>query len=108
MSMTDIDRIVDFIKAAYPETKIMLHGLHPSCLPSETLKEHQNVGFVCDGEGFLTILQTIRVLNYEELQDNLYNSTLAGLWSRTGEAREPILIKDLSIYYITFLQKVNF
>jgi len=95
MSMVDIDRPIKLIKSVYPDTKIMLHGLHPSCLPKETLESLPEVDFVCEGEGFLTLLELVHILKHKELGHKL--STIGGLWTRSSEAKPPILIEDLSV-----------
>jgi radical SAM superfamily enzyme YgiQ (UPF0313 family) len=95
MSMVDIDKTIDRIKEAYPATRIMLHGLHPSCLPKETLESDPRIDFICEGEGFLTLLELVHILKHKELEYRL--PSVCGLWTRDSEAKPPILIEDLSI-----------
>lgn len=47
-----------------PELKTLLGGIHPSALPDRTLRE-EAVDFVCQGEGFYTILGLLYILKKE-------------------------------------------
>lgn len=58
----------DFLRALRqkaPELKTLLGGIHPSALPNRTLRE-EAVDFVCQGEGFYTILGLLRILKRGE------------------------------------------
>lgn len=59
--MTAAGEVVTALKKKAPHIKTILGGLHPSALPEQTLKE-EKVDFVCQGEGFHTILQFLEVL----------------------------------------------
>jgi radical SAM superfamily enzyme YgiQ (UPF0313 family) len=76
--MTDVGELCKEIKRICPEGKIMLSGLHPSALPEKTLKEEE-ADFVCEGEGFYTLLGL--------LGDTLLDK-IPGLWYKSyGEIR---------------------
>jgi radical SAM superfamily enzyme YgiQ (UPF0313 family) len=76
------------------DTRIALGGLHPSALPERTLTEEE-VDFVIQGEGFVTLDHLLRVL---QVHDNKF-SAIPGLWYRDGDAiyhtNPPPLISDL-------------
>ncbi len=58
------------IKKINPQRKIILSGLHLSALPEKTIKE-EDCDFVCEGEGFYTLLG---LLKKKELRE------IFGLW----------------------------
>ena len=60
-NMTAAGAIASLIKEGDQSRKIMMVGTHPSALPERTMKE-EAVDFVCDGEGPLTIYQTLLAL----------------------------------------------
>lgn len=64
------------LRGKAPNLKTLLGGIHPSSLPERTLRE-EAVDFVCQGEGFYTILGLLRTLKSggEEV--------IGGLWWRT-------------------------
>jgi len=74
MNMTGAGEIVSQIREYAPETKTLLMGLHPSALPEETLRE-ENVDFVCQGEGFITLCELL-----ESLRAQKPNYAIDGLW----------------------------
>ncbi len=53
--MSAVGELCRKIKFLEPQRKIILTGLHPSALPEKTLRE-EACDFVCEGEGFHTIL----------------------------------------------------
>ena len=59
--MTTVSEVLSTLKRKNPDTKTILVGLHPSALPEKTLRE-EDTDFVCQGEGFYTILQLLEVL----------------------------------------------
>ena len=59
--MTATGEILTALKKKTPYIKTILSGLHPSALPERTLREEE-ADFVCQGEGFYTILQLLHVL----------------------------------------------
>lgn len=93
MNMTGARAILTLLKNSGYHIKTLLAGLHPSSLPGQTLREEE-VDFVCQGEGFYTILKLLETLKSKE--DN-YN--INGLWYKEGgnitsNPRAP-LIEDL-------------
>jgi anaerobic magnesium-protoporphyrin IX monomethyl ester cyclase len=72
------------------ERKIILIGLHPSALAEKTLKE-EDCDFVCEGEGFYTLLGLLENKKLEEIP---------GLWykedSKIFHTERAELIKDLT------------
>ena len=60
-NMHSTRQICKAIKAANPESKILVVGTHPAALPERTLKE-ESVDFVCTREGPLTIFQLVEAL----------------------------------------------
>jgi radical SAM superfamily enzyme YgiQ (UPF0313 family) len=76
--MTAAGETIRALKKIAPQIKTLLGGLHPSALPKRTLSDEE-VDFVCQGEGFLTILQLLELLQSEkEPRDFKIN----GLWYR--------------------------
>lgn len=74
--MTAAGETLKELKKIAPPIKTLLGGLHPSALPERTLTDEE-VNFVCQGEGFHTILQLLELLkSEEECQDYQIN----GLW----------------------------
>lgn len=55
------------LKREPSHTKTLIGGLHPSALPERTLRE-EPVDFVCEGEGFYTILEWLRGNSPERIQ----------------------------------------
>ena len=68
------------IKKQRKDAKIMMVGTHPSALPERTLKEEE-VDFVCQGEGPITIYETLLAL---KSGGNDF-SRVSGLWYWDGE-----------------------
>lgn len=65
------------IKSAIPKSKIMMVGIHPSALPERTMKE-ESVDFVCEGEGPITIHETLLALKFASHAF----SQISNLWYR--------------------------
>ncbi|MFC1921383.1 B12-binding domain-containing radical SAM protein [Chloroflexota bacterium] len=59
--MTATGIFLRVIKDKAPHIKAIIGGLHPSALPERTLREEE-IEFVCQGEGFHTILQLLEIL----------------------------------------------
>lgn len=83
------------IKEISPKTKTMFWGLHPSALPERTIKDEHS-DFVCQGEGFSTIVELLKLLKNEQKIEQ-YN--IRGLWyvkdnNIISNSRMP-LIEDL-------------
>lgn len=76
MNMLGAGAIINALKEKAPHIKTLLGGLHPSALPERTAKE-ENADFVCQGEGFYTILQLVEVLKSGEKTDDY---KIDGLW----------------------------
>ena len=74
--MTAAGEILTALKKRAPNIKTILSGLHPSALPERTLRE-EAVDFVCQGEGFYTILQLVEVLKSDKEPSNY---KIPGLW----------------------------
>lgn len=74
--MTAAGEILTALKKKSPHIKTMLGGLHPSALPERTLRE-ENADFVCEGEGFYTILQLLNVLKSDK---DVGDYKIKGLW----------------------------
>lgn len=53
--------VCEVIREKIPDVKILMTGTHPAALPSRTLME-EPVDFVCDGEGPVTIYETLKVI----------------------------------------------
>lgn len=80
--MTAAGETLNELYTLSPQIKTLLGGLHPSALPKRTLTD-EKVNFVCQGEGFYTILELLDVLTTrKECQDYIIN----GLWyKKNGE-----------------------
>jgi len=76
MNMPGAGAIINALKEKAPHIKTLLGGLHPSALPERTIKE-ENADFVCQGEGFYTILQLLEALKSSERIDDY---KINGLW----------------------------
>ncbi len=74
--MTVVSETLTALKKKAPHIKTILGGLHPSALPERTLRE-EDVDFVCQGEGFNTILQLLKVL---KLGNDKGDYEIKGLW----------------------------
>lgn len=59
--MTAAGEVIRALKKKAPYIRTILSGLHPSAVPELTLREEE-VDFVCQGEGFYTILQLLELL----------------------------------------------
>ena len=60
-SMTAVGEVLRALKTRAPHIKAIVGGLHPSALPERTLREEE-AAFVCQGEGFHTIIQLLEAL----------------------------------------------
>ena len=56
--MTAAGETLKNLKKIAPHIKTLIGGLHPSALPERTLMDEE-VDFVCQGEGFYTILELL-------------------------------------------------
>ena len=74
--MTASSELLTALKKKAPHIKTILAGLHPSALPERTLRE-EDVDFICQGEGFYTILQLLKILKSGE---DVKNYEIEGLW----------------------------
>ncbi len=80
--MTAAGEVAAALKKKAPYIKAIFCGLHPSALPRLTLKE-EKADFVCQGEGFYTILRLLEVLTSGK---ELGSYQIPGLWyQRNGE-----------------------
>ena len=79
-TMPAVSELCRLIKECWKDAKIMMVGTHPSALPERTLKEEE-VDFVCQGEGPITIYETLLALKFGE---NDF-SRVSGLWYWDGE-----------------------
>lgn len=80
--MTAAGELATVLKKKAPHVKIIFGGLHPSALPERTLREEE-VDFVCQGEGFYTILQLLEALRSDG-EPSSYK--IPGLWyTQSGE-----------------------
>lgn len=76
--MSSVEALCNQIRLLNPDRKIILTGLHPSALPEKTLRE-EHCDFVCEGEGFYTVLGLI--------QRKPLNEILGLWWKENGEMR---------------------
>lgn len=76
--MSSVEELCKTIKHTNPERKIILTGLHPSALPERTIKE-EDCDFVCEGEGFYTILGLLEKKPLKEI--------LGLWWKENGEIK---------------------
>ena len=74
--MTAAGEIASAVKRRAPHQKLLFSGLHPSALPEKTLKE-EKTDFVCQGEGFYTLVGLLKAL---KLGGKLQSSQIPGLW----------------------------
>ncbi|MCV6636801.1 B12-binding domain-containing radical SAM protein [Candidatus Albibeggiatoa sp. nov. NOAA] len=61
-NMTVSGKVATAIKQHQPNMKIMMTGTHPAALPRRTITE-EDVDFVCDREGPVTIYKTLQALD---------------------------------------------
>ena len=71
-NMPAAQRICAAIKLDNPNQKIMMSGTHPAALPEQTLM-NGNVDFVCDREGFTTILELLNWLKATKRPLGIYD-----------------------------------
>jgi len=80
------------LKRKAPNLRTIIGGIHPSALPERTLREEE-VNYVCQGEGFYTILQLIQYLSYRLKGKEPRPEFLKGIWWKTPDdghiARSP-------------------
>ena len=74
--MSAVNETLTALKNKAPHIKTILGGLHPSALPERTLRE-EDVDFVCQGEGFYTILQLLVV---QKSGEDKGDYEINGLW----------------------------
>ncbi len=78
-NMTGVGVLLRQLKEKAPALPLLLSGLHPSALPRQTMQE-EAADYVCQGEGFYTLLALLR-----QMADNtLQPATVPGLWFRKG------------------------
>lgn len=70
------------LKRPAPQVKTILVGGHAAALPERTLREEE-VDFVCGGEGAVTVLELLQLLDAGAPYDY---SKVRDLWYREGEA----------------------
>lgn len=63
--------VMTALKKKSVDAKTFFWGLHPSALPERTLRE-EHTDFVCQGEGFTTIIKLLRAIKKGQEEDN-YN-----------------------------------
>jgi anaerobic magnesium-protoporphyrin IX monomethyl ester cyclase len=76
--MTAAGEIASELKKRDPRIKIIFIGLHPSALPEQTLNE-EKTDFVCQGEGFHTLIELLPVLKSNNASGDY---KIPGLWYR--------------------------
>jgi len=74
--MTASGELAGALREKIPDAKIIFGGLHPSALPELTLRE-EDTDFVCQGEGFYTILKLLETLKSEKKPSEFQ---IPGLW----------------------------
>ncbi|MFC1948666.1 B12-binding domain-containing radical SAM protein [Chloroflexota bacterium] len=74
--MTAAGEVAEALRQKAPDIKILFGGLHPSALPRQTLLEEE-ADFVCQGEGFHTILELVESLRSGDEPDDWKTP---GLW----------------------------
>ena len=90
--MTGTRYYISEFKKKMPVVKTLLWGLHPSALPEKTLEE-EGADFVCQGEGFVTLVELLGVL---KSNNNAKRYEIPGLWYyengqiRSNDRPEPI------------------
>ncbi|GAI72701.1 unnamed protein product, partial [marine sediment metagenome] len=75
-NMTGTRKYVSALKQKSSETKTLLWGLHPSALPERTLQE-EKTDFVCQGEGFVTFVELLKLL---KSGSKIEQNEIPGLW----------------------------
>lgn len=79
--ISDAKKAIEHIKNKIPSIRIIAGGAHATALPHETLKEIEQVDFLCKGEGELVFSD---FLHY--LKDQMPLESIAGLhYRRNGE-----------------------
>src|SRR3990167_2453622 len=78
MNMVGTSAILTKIAERNVPVKTLVGGLHPSALPKRTMEE-EKVDFVCEGEGFYTIAELLKVLKEDSGQKEF---KIKGLWYR--------------------------
>ena len=76
MNMYGAGNILKAIKKMHLDAKTFLGGLHPSSLPERTLRE-EAPDFVCQGEGFYTVIKLLKTLKSDKRTNDL---KIKGLW----------------------------
>ena len=75
--MTGTRDYITAFKEKRPHVKTLLWGLHPSALPERTLRE-EGTDFVCQGEGFITLVDLLGLLKNNAGTSQYDN--IPGLW----------------------------
>ncbi|MFC1918752.1 B12-binding domain-containing radical SAM protein [Chloroflexota bacterium] len=78
--MTAAGEVAKALREKMPEIRILFGALHPSALPEQTLREEET-DFVCQGEGFYTILQLLEILKSEQ---EPADHQIPGLWYKVA------------------------
>lgn len=78
-NMTGAGILLRQLNTIAPELKTVLSGLHPSALPERTLRE-EAADYVCQGEGFQTLLQLLEMLKANRFAPE----KVPGLWYRAN------------------------
>jgi radical SAM superfamily enzyme YgiQ (UPF0313 family) len=76
--MSGVRELLNVLKNGAVQIKVVLSGLHPSALPERTFKE-EKADFICQGEGFYTILRLLEILKAGK---NPEDFKIEGLWYR--------------------------
>jgi radical SAM superfamily enzyme YgiQ (UPF0313 family) len=63
------NNIATFVKENYPEVKVIIGGVHISSIPEQTFKEFHNFDIGVIGEGEVTFLELINLLNENKLDE---------------------------------------
>jgi len=79
--MTAAGEIARALREKAPDVKIAFSGLHPSALPERTLQE-EAADYVCQGEGFQTIVSLLDALKSDAAPGSLQ---IPGLWYRQNQ-----------------------
>ncbi len=87
-SMVGIRVLLEDIKRAGTTAQTILVGLHPSALPEETLKE-EAVDFVCEGEGFFTVLDLLKGNANKDIKSLVYRQENKILFNPRAELVDP-------------------
>jgi radical SAM superfamily enzyme YgiQ (UPF0313 family) len=94
MNMLGVRKILNNVALRGLKVKTLLIGLHPSALPEKTIKE-EKVDYVCEGEGFYTTVELLKLLKRCKNNEDF---DVKGLWYKKEEKvfhnERAFLIKD--------------